>query len=78
MKDNLLGRDAAVQLKLIALIDGIDVFGKIGVVKDRVVSIKLKVEEQVYCTSNAHWIPFLQLSKVKTELESMESMSLTR
>ena len=74
MSDNLLSRDAAVKLNLIARISEVtsSIFNGIGTMKTTPVQIQLEQDAKPYSVNTPRRVPIPLIPKVKEEIERME------
>ena len=87
LPDNLLSRSAAVELQLIARLDTVktendlyelDVFGELGELKTKKVSIQVKADTTPYSCCTSRRMPFPMLNILKDELERMERLNVIK
>ena len=84
---NLLSRGSAVRMNLIARLDAVqtqsvkvldedDVYGELGVLRNRTVRLCLRDDAVPYSASTARHISIPQMPKVRTELERMQKLGV--
>lgn len=78
LASNLLGRDAAIQMGLVARLQEVSNDNKVGLMKTKPVSIQLKEGAEPFCLHTARNVPLPLMEKVKDELKRMEDNGVIR